>query len=256
MRPTTAVADWGSTRRRVDEARDRRWGRGRCGGVEDGTKPGARPRRGPGNPGRIAQVLHRPSPPSALDFRGVLTTPRSSATTLPAPGQSSPPVPGARGARSGSASRSRMSRASAFGSSDSNGMPTRCSPLLVDQQHVRRVLEVPAGDMPGAAAVGTGRPGRGRGRRRRAAARSAAAAAGTRTMRSAGSGGLAARNASAPLGGRDRLRACRVDRGDARSAPDRPQFVARAEQVAAVPVEPRRSSQSRRAPACRRPGRR
>ena len=60
-------------------------------------------------------------------------------------------------------------------------------PVLVDQHHVRRVLEVPARDVPGAAAVGevggvrvgvVGAGGRRRGLRRRAGSRTAASAAG------------------------------------------------------------------------------
>ena len=54
----------------------------------------------------------------------------------------------------------------------------------------------------------------------------------------AGVGGLAARKASAPCGGRERLLAGRVDRGDPVVLPDGPQLVARAEQVAPAPGKP------------------
>ena len=74
--------------------------------------------------GRTLQSRAAGTVPAALEPH----PPRSSAQT-PAPGRF--PCRSRRHAEPyGSASRRRMSRASAFGSSDSNGMPTRCSPRL------------------------------------------------------------------------------------------------------------------------------
>ena len=128
---------------------------------------------------------------------------------------------------------------------------------LVDQHHVRRVLEVPARDVPGPAAVGEvgRRPGR---RRRRPGAGSVGCGGGLVLERVAAGvrvGGAGTRPPAAAAASASC--ASRVDRRDPVVDPDGPQLVARAEQVAPAAGRARAARASRApAAACRRPGRR